>query len=353
MKDVSRGGVLVFVLVLMTASMVVVSAWTHFATLGYRTTIDQKAEERAFQTAEAGVDFVVALLNSKSVTGFALSGATIAQPVDEGIFDLQISGGGLGVSVVSTGWFGNQCQRVSGGASGYFGVLGGPRFYADSIRHVEIPKEEWLEGTTCPERPAPAYDVVEPTFADMFGGDCETLNVHDPTTGGGGAGDGWLMLYENGSGFNVGLVECEDGGAGLLCSDGSDTGVMYEALADYGSDDYTVSITQVDGSMSAALAARIQDNGDSYTVEWDRDGGTLYRNGSPVDSFNENVSDGSDVSLRVEGDVVQVLVNGVVFSYYTDPNPLQGGGVGMGLGNVINGTCTQDGLYDDFDVIEI
>jgi len=360
MKYGSRGSILVFVLVLLLISMVVAAAWAKFANLTYKTTIDQKSEERALQTAEAGLDFVAALLNSKTVTTYALNGATIAQPVDEGIFNLQMGGGGLSVSVVSTGWYGNQCRKVSGVVTGYFGILGGPKFNISGVGHQNIEGE-------CPLRPEAAYIVGPLSFVDSFVCQGSTaVDGSDPQIG-----VGWNRLFDNGSAFPVAPLDCDQGEAGMICAN-SDTGVFYEAVAPLGSANYAVSMTQVDGSMTGSLWARIQNDGSMYLVEWSGSGGTLYRrDGSggytALTSFNETVADGSVVSLRVDdaeggGTIIYVMVNGVEFSRYVDntAGEITGtGSAGMGLGVVVpswlggQGNCNPNGRFDNYSVAEI
>ena len=64
LRTIQRGSVLIISLVLLSTFLVIMIAWSRFASFQAHVTVDQGAEERAFQASEAGVEYVLFLLNN-------------------------------------------------------------------------------------------------------------------------------------------------------------------------------------------------------------------------------------------------------------------------------------------------
>ena len=59
-----RGSILIISLVLLSSFLVIMTAWSRFAARQAHVTVDQGAEEKAFHVSEAGIEYVLFLLNS-------------------------------------------------------------------------------------------------------------------------------------------------------------------------------------------------------------------------------------------------------------------------------------------------
>lgn len=333
------GGVLVFALVILMASMLIAVTWSSFAHLIYKATVDQEGEERAFQAAEGGIDYVMSLTSGGSCTIGGLDGQTIIGTIDNATFAATVSSG----TITSTGWYGRECQRVSGQVSSFWGLLGGPFSYKSNVSH----DVNWHG--PCGTPPSGGGFSCTPEYTEGFGQGCGYLDNY--------SGGAWVSV----AGAPL-FVDCSGDGVRLNSCSGSYG--LYKTASAGTPADSIVSVTQVDGSDTGTLASRIQANNSRYELTWGSIfgiklckyiGGTLDRCSTSSPSYV--VPNGAQVSLRTIGNQVTGLVDGTVVVTFVDDAttstypPLTGGGsvgLGVGLGSL---GCTGNGLFDDFTVV--
>lgn len=135
-----RGSILIISLVLLSAFLIIMIAWSRFASLQAHVTVDQKAEERAFQTSEAGIEYVLFLFNSglfvpDLINDFVQEIVGVSSRIYEISFSDQT---GSSATVLSRGYDVNKldrCQEITAEVQSYSGNLGGPEYYVDSWTH--------------------------------------------------------------------------------------------------------------------------------------------------------------------------------------------------------------------------
>lgn len=136
-----RGSILIISLVLLSAWLVIMIAWSRFASLQAHVTVDQGAEERAFQASEAGIEYVLFLLNSDSgytpdtLINFVQEIVGVSNSIFELTFSYQTTSS---VVAQSRGYAINKperCQEITADVRSYTGSLNGQEYYVKSWTH--------------------------------------------------------------------------------------------------------------------------------------------------------------------------------------------------------------------------
>ncbi len=135
-----KGSILIISLVLLSAFLVIMIAWSRFASLQAHVIADQGVEERAFQASEAGIEYVLFLLNSgvlapDTLTYFIQEIVGVSDSVFELTFSDQTASS---VTALSRGYDVNKldrCQEIMVNIKIYSGSISSSEYYVDSWTH--------------------------------------------------------------------------------------------------------------------------------------------------------------------------------------------------------------------------
>ena len=197
-------------------------------------------------------------------------------------------------------------------------------------------------------------------FSDFFTeGSNTVLSSHAPNVG-----TGWTRLIEvtnnveNGGNSRIGVNgnndQLRDNG---WC--GGRDGALYQTNDIIPGANYEVSVSQINGDTDDdynILAARIQDANNLYAVKWNESDTRLYRRTSAsgwetISSQVAGISDGSTVTLKVDGTTISVLDDSSTIISVADTTHSSAGRAGVGMGAVIsNGDDCSGQKLDDFSV---
>jgi hypothetical protein len=139
-RNIQKGTVLIISLVLLSTFLVIMIAWSRFASLQSHVTVDQGAEERAFQASEAGVEYVLFLLDNNLFSPLTLP-YFVQEIVGESDYVFEVSFTNKlaeSVTVLSRGYdFNklNKCQQITAEVKVYEGSLSDKKYYVDSWIH--------------------------------------------------------------------------------------------------------------------------------------------------------------------------------------------------------------------------
>ncbi len=194
-------------------------------------------------------------------------------------------------------------------------------------------------------------------FFDTFTEESDTtLASHIPDTG-----DGWILLIsiDNGSPSSNKTLEADDNDRLDRDTCGRSDGALYRIKNQITSSNYEVSVTQLNGDTGDdynILAARIQDANNMYAAKWNERRSYLYKrvNGiwTQLASLSSGISDGSTVTLKVQGTSISLLDDGVTKLSVSDNSISSGGYAGVGMGAVItNGDDCSSQRLDNFQVL--
>lgn len=206
--------------------------------------------------------------------------------------------------------------------------------------------------------------LLSPTFAwaeniffqDSFTEGSDTsIASHTPDVG-----TSWTLLIQSNSG-TLKVKAASDSIQGETA--GNSTGAFYTAdlTTGYPTANYDVSITQGNGDTADdtnMLGARIQDANNMYAYRYNEGAGQLYKRTTgtweTLGTATAGIADGSVIILRVNGNQISVLDDGVVIRTVTDSTHASAGKGGFGMGQIIvanDDIAQQDS--DDFKVTAI
>lgn len=138
----SRGSILLVTLVFFLVLVIIMAAWMRFAVVQNKAVVGQEQEEQSFHLSEAGVHYVLHLLNNGLCTPqeLAASQPIIQSVVDESVsqagsvvgtyeltFDVQAAGAETVASVRALGFDQNvygECQLIVARLRSFEGILG-------------------------------------------------------------------------------------------------------------------------------------------------------------------------------------------------------------------------------------
>jgi PKD repeat protein len=230
--------------------------------------------------------------------------------------------------------------------------------YNNKQTYINEQTEVWIDDIKITKATvsSPAPKPVE--FFDPFFDNSDTsLASHNPQNGG-GMGSGWYQLVELRKSGTATLTTESVGDYLRKGTCSYNEGTLYETADMMSSPDYEVSILQSEGGSSDdynILAARIQDANNMYAFNWNTKRGQLYKrvNGSwyKLGSQTSGIANSSKITLKVEGNTISALDDGVVISSVNDSDITSAGRAGIGMGAVIvsGSDCTNQQL-DDFQV---
>lgn len=140
MKYTEKGSILVMTLVFFVIFVIILSAWMRFAVRQNNAVVGQEQEEQSFHLSEAGVHYVLHVLNNGVCTPHELAGSEpiIQSVVDESTagdvvgtyeltFDVTPNGGETITAVRAVGYDKNvfgECQLIEARVESFSGVLG-------------------------------------------------------------------------------------------------------------------------------------------------------------------------------------------------------------------------------------
>lgn len=142
-KAKQGGSILIISLVLLSAFLAIMIAWSRFAVRQAHVQVDQEAEERAFQASEAGVEYILFLFNDSLFSPDTISNfVQEIQEIDDVstiIVELSFSDQtGSSATVLSRGYDVNKpgrCQEITARIQSYSGDLDSLEYYVDSWTH--------------------------------------------------------------------------------------------------------------------------------------------------------------------------------------------------------------------------
>ncbi len=147
----NRGGITVTVLILVVLLAITMPAWLGYVALQKRVTSEQEQEERSSQISEAGVQYVIFLLNNQVCTAAELAAnSPIVQTVTDadntttvGTYQLNLTANGDGVAIEAHGYSAGtlrRCQAITADLEPAWSTVN-PKYY--------INRQDFLHQTNC------------------------------------------------------------------------------------------------------------------------------------------------------------------------------------------------------------
>ncbi len=168
-----------------------------------------------------------------------------------------------------------------------------------------------------------------------------------------------MISIDNGSPSSNKTLEADDRDRLDRDTCGRSDGALYRIKNQITASNYEVSVTQLNGDTGDdynILAARIQDANNMYAAKWNERRSYLYKrvNGiwTQLAGPTSGISDGSTVTLKVQGVSISLLDDGVTKLSASDNSISSGGYAGVGMGAVItNGDDCSSQRLDNFQVL--